>query len=509
MVQEKLWFKVWPEGTPKTLQPYPEKPLHKFLDEHASSKPDRPLVIYEDGRVFTYGKVSEESSKIAAAIWDMGVRKGDPVAVMMFNRPEFISCFYGGLKAGAKVAIIDALTISEDLKMHFEMTKPKVIFTDAEVWEREKKIFEEYGYGLKNTIVVEGGEDTLSYGSVLAKYEAKPPNVQINPREDVAIIAHYAGIVGRTLEVYHTHYGIVAAMISASAFYGRREGVTSLVAIPLSHLFGVMEIAGPVIAGGTIVLMKRFDLDRALELIKKYNVNLWPGPPMMFDAVLKKGLKKEDVPSLMLCVTGAAPVPPDLQKAFFEDVGIPLIQGYGLTEGLVVTAQPPNVRVYGSVGIPLPDVDVKIVDKETGTKELPPGEVGELIVKSPWIMRGYKDPEETKKAIRDGWLYTGDLLMMDENGLLYFRGLKKRFLKYKAYPIFPRDLEIILLQHPAVKDTYVDGEWDPEVGHKPFAKVVLKDEYKGKVSAEELINFVNERVAFYKKLRKVEFVDKI
>jgi len=247
-------------------------------------------------------------------------------------------------------------------------------------------------------------------------------------------------------------------------------------------------------------------MEKAIELINSYEVEHWWGPPMVFSELLKRGVKRKDVASLKLCLTGAAPVPPELQEGFF-DMGLPLVQAYGCTEALLVTLQPPDLKVYGSVGIPLPDVDVKVVDRETGTKELPIGEVGELVVRSPWIMKGYLDPEETSKAIRNGWLYTGDLMVMDSNGLLYFRGIKKRFLKYKAYPIFPKDLEVILLKHPAVKECRVDGEFDPEVGHLVFADVVLKPEYRGKVTPEELMDFVNKRVAFYKKLRKVRLVE--
>jgi long-chain acyl-CoA synthetase len=496
MMEEKPWYRLWPEGVPKTIA-YEEVSFFEILDKRAEERAGKPLIIYEDGSKLTYARVVEDSKKIATALWDAGLRKGDSVALVMFNAPEFVSLFFGALRIGAQVAIIDPLTVSEDLQEQLEQVKPKAILTDADVWGREGRTLEESA----QHIIIVG----KNYEEILNKFQPKVPEIAIEPRQDVATITFYAGIAGRTLATYHTHYAYSALAQAVSAFLQLKHD-TFLLHIPLSHLFGLGELLITIYAGGTIVLMKRYDEKKVIDLINSYKIEHWWGPPMVFSELLKKGVKREDLASLKLCLTGAAPVPPELQKNFF-DMGLPLVQAYGCTEALFVTLQPPGLKVYGSVGIPLPDVDVKIVDKETGTKELPIGEVGELVVRSPWIMKGYLDPEETSKAIRNGWLYTGDLMVMDGSGLLYFRGLKKRFLKYKAYPIFPRDLEVILLKHPAVKECRVDGEFDPEVGHLVFADVVLKPEYKGKVTPEELMDFVNRRVAFYKKLRKVRFVE--
>ncbi len=192
---------------------------------------------------------------------------------------------------------------------------------------------------------------------------------------------------------------------------------------------------------------------------------------------------------------------------------MPLVQFYGLTEAYVLTVQPIKYKdVTGTVGSAIPGAELKIVDPNDPSKELGVGSVGELAAKAPWVMKGYSDPDDTRRAFHNGWLLTGDLMVMDDKGLLYFRGVKKRMIKYKGYPIFPRDLEIILMKHPAVKETYVTGEQaeDPSIGQLPVAYVVLHDEYRGgKVSDKELIDFVNSRVAFYKKLRKVYFVDRL
>jgi long-chain acyl-CoA synthetase len=225
---------------------------------------------------------------------------------------------------------------------------------------------------------------------------------------------------------------------------------------------------------------------------------------MIFSELASK-VGVETLRKLKLGITGGAYVPPELQKKFFEEIGVPLIQLYGLSEGLVVTMQHPTIRVYGSIGTPLPGVDVRIIDPKSG-EDLGIGRVGELLVKSPWVMKGYVEEEENERAFINGWLRTGDLVEMDEKGLLYFRGVRKRFIKYKAYPILPRDLELILKTHPAVEDVRVVGEEEPEVGQIPVAYVKLKEEYKGRISEEDLMNYVNSRVAFYKKIRKIYFI---
>ncbi|MCS6788286.1 MAG: fatty acid--CoA ligase family protein, partial [Aigarchaeota archaeon] len=199
-------------------------------------------------------------------------------------------------------------------------------------------------------------------------------------------------------------------------------------------------------------------------------------------------------------------LPPDLQREFVAKFRCPLVQAYGLTEGLIVTMQPlEESDAVGTIGRPFPGVDVRVI-KEDGTPALS-GEVGELYVRSPCLMMGYSDPSDTAMALSEGWLRTGDLVLYDERGLFYFVGVKKRMIKYKGYPVFPRDLEEILKRHPAVERALVVGEPDPEVGERPVARVVLKREYVGRVSPEELMEFVNRKVAAYKKLRAVTFVE--
>ncbi|ACP45118.1 acyl-CoA synthase [Sulfolobus islandicus Y.G.57.14] len=255
-------------------------------------------------------------------------------------------------------------------------------------------------------------------------------------------------------------------------------------------------------SGGTVYVMRKFNVKELINAIQTYRINYLSTVPMIYDSLLSENA---DLSSLELCISSAAPLSLNTLKSFKEKYGKDILQAYGCTECLGVTYQPKEYAGILTIGKPLPSVEIKIV-KDDG-KEAKIGEVGELWVKSPWVMLGYKDQSETKKVFEGDWLKTGDLVTMDERGLLYFRGVKKRMLKYKGYPIFPRDLEDILKTHEMVIDAKVLGEDEGNLGQKPVAYVIVKERRSG--LEEELLNFVNSKVAFYKKLKKVYIVDKL
>jgi len=485
----KLWYSIWPKNVPKNVE-FQNKPMYSLIDDNAKINPEKNALIF-DGQQLTYDDMHKYTNGSCLFFKELGISKGDKIAIIMFNAPDVLIHFFGALKCGASVALIDPLTISEDLEFQLKLTNPKVVITDEEVHDREKKIFEKLGVRAEI--------------SSLRKTNEKVEFAEINPSKDIAVIFHYAGVVGRTLEIYHSHAGFVTLGKAVSTFHELNPDTSTLMFLPLSHPFGMILTSVTYAAGGTLILMRRWSYENGVKYIEQKTVNYVPGPPMVFNELLTK-TERETLRNIRIAVTGGAYVPPELQKSYFEEIGVPLVQLYGLSEGLLITLQHPSMRVYGTLGVPLPNVDVKIVNPQT-YEEVKIGETGELWAKSPWIMIGYGDPEETKKAIVDGWLRTGDLVMMDNNGLLYFKGVIKRMIKYKAYPIFPRDLEIILKQHPAIEEAVVEGEKAPEVGEIPVAKVKLKSEFKGKVSEEEIKEFVNSKVAFYKKIRKVYFID--
>jgi long-chain acyl-CoA synthetase len=265
----------------------------------------------------------------------------------------------------------------------------------------------------------------------------------------------------------------------------------------------------PIYLAGKIVLLPRFDVISTFKVIQKQRVTVFCGAPTMYSMLLDhQDLLKYDCTSVRFCISGSAPLPPEVQRKFMEVTGGVLVEGYGLTESSPVTHCNPLDRTMktvkiGSIGLPWPDTDAKIVDLKTGRKTLEPGETGEVVVKGPQVMKGYWGmPEETAAVLRSKWLYTGDIGTMDEDGYFYITDRKKDLIKYKGYSVYPRELEDILHEHPAVKLCGVIGRPQPVAGEIPKAFVVLKDE--AAATEEEIMNFVNEQVAPYKAIREVE-----
>jgi long-chain acyl-CoA synthetase len=380
---------------------------------------------------------------------------------------EALAAVVGLLTSPSTVALIDPLSVSEDFAFQLADFSPDVVLIDNEVWERNRESL--------------AGRTVNMLGSGLA-----------GPRPGGLgeAVMYYAGVAGRTMQVIHGSEGVWRCAQSLAAAMQLRNDDVVFVTAPLTHVLGLVTSLAALWVGAAVVLMPRFEASEAVKAARRATVIV--GVPTLYAELVKTGIGRLDA---RYAVSGGAYLPPDVQRMFEEATGVPIVQVYGLTEGLVVSFQPPQLKeVKGTVGLPLPWVEVKLAED------------GELLVRSPWNMRRYGDEAETRRVFTpDGFLKTGDLFKVDERGLLYFAGVKKRMIKYKGYPVFPRDLELILLRHPAVERAVVKGEPDPEVGEIPVAYVVKR----GEVTEDELLSFVNSKVAFYKKLRKVYFVEEL
>lgn len=495
----KHWYKVWPKDVPKSLE-YEELSLVDVLRIKSTSLGSRILAFHEDGNSRTLRDLEDISNRIANSL-ESFVKEGEKALIMMFNRLEFLDILFALWKIRVVPVIIDPLTTSEDLEFHIQDSKPSLIITEKEIYQRERDVLNKYSGKI---VTLDGKIDnTLDYKGLLGEYKRIETNIK--PKVDIALVLYYAGIAGRTMQVLHKHFGLYANALASSTMGRFNENDIILDALPLSHIFGFLPIFYTLISNSRIILSKKFDTRKTARLIEDYKVTKFLGVPLMYESFLKE-IEPKTLSSLKVCMSGAAYLPPELQKAFMDKFNVPLVQIYGMTEALLVTMQPIELKnVIGTVGIPAIDVDVKIMDPNDPEKELGVNETGELLVKSPWIMKGYSDESENARVFLKGWLRTGDLLMMNDDGLFFFKGVKKRMIKYKGYPIFPRDLELILSKHPAVKEVFVTGEKDPSVGEIPVAYVVPR----GNVSEDELLKFVNSKVAFYKKLRKIYLVKEI
>jgi long-chain acyl-CoA synthetase len=530
---EKPWFKFWPEGVPKHIE-YPRVPLSDFLKNTAKSHPTHTAIVYFD-REMTYKDLDVAADKFATALSDLGVKKGDKVAIFLPNIPQFVIAYYGVMKIGAIETAISPLYKEREVEhqlvdseaetivvldvLHpilekvMAQTKVKrVIVTSLKEYMPSAKAF--LGSLLKRipSHKVERKPNVYFFQELLSKYEASPPTVDIDPIEDLAALQYTGGTTGISKGAMLTHMNLVSNAVGCDAWLrGTKGEETFLTVLPLFHIYGMTTgMNAPIYLAGKMVMLPRFDASSTFQAIQRHKVTVFCGAPTMYAMLLSHpSLNKYDLSSVRFCISGSAPLPPEVQKKWMEVTGGVLVEGYGLTESSPVTHCNPldrsmkTVKV-GSIGLPWPDTDAKIMDMETGDKELRIGGDGELVVKGPQVMKGYwKIAEETMAVLRDGWLYTGDIGKMDEEGYFYITDRKKDLIKYKGYSVYPREIEDVIYEHPAVKLCAVVGKPDRIAIDIPKAFVVLKE---GMTATEEDIKkFVNSKVAPYKAVREVEF----
>jgi long-chain acyl-CoA synthetase len=530
---EKPWYRFWPEGVPKHID-YPEIPLSDLLKNTAESNPNHVAIVYFD-REMTYRELNLASDKFATALADLGVKKGDKVALFLPNIPQFVISYYGAIKIGAVETAISPLYKEREvehqlndseaetivvldllypiLEKVLDKTKVKrVIVTSLKEYMPPAKAF--LGSLLKKipSHKVERKPNTHFFQELQSKYEANPPKVDINPKEDLVALQYTGGTTGISKGAMLTHMNLVSNAVACDAWLrGTKGGETFLTVLPLFHIYGMTTgMNAPIFLAGKMVMLPRFDAVSTFQAIQKHRVTVFCGAPTMYAMLLAyPDLKKYDLKSIRFCISGSAPLPPEVQKKWMEVTGGVLVEGYGLTESSPVTHCNPldksmkTVNV-GSIGLPWPDTDAKIMDIETGEKELGVNEDGELVVKGPQVMKGYwKMPEESAAVLRNGWLYTGDVAKMDVDGYFYITDRKKDLIKYKGYSVYPREIEDVIYEHPAVKLCAVIGKPDPVASEIPKAFIVLKE---GKTATEkEIKQFVNSKVAPYKAVREVEF----
>jgi len=530
---KKPWLKSWPEGVSQSIQ-YPEIPLFEFLKRSAQYYPNHAAIIFYGTRI-TYKELDLLSDRFATALCSLGVEKGDRVAIYLPNIPQFIIAYYGALKIGAVVTTISPLYREREVEYQVNDAEAETIILLDALYTTVKKIWTKTK--LKNVIVTSIKEYLppfkAFFGSLLKKiptgkvekepgvcffkdlimlHPAKPPSIKLKPKEDLALLQYTGGTTGTPKAAMLTHYNLVSnAAMACEWLHGKPAKEVFLTAIPLFHIYGMTtSMNGPIYLTSTMILLPRPDPLEILKSIQKYHVTIFCGVPTLYAMIIgHKDVSKYNLKSLRFCISGAAPLPPEVQKKFMEMTGAVLVEGYGLTEASPVTHCNPldptmkTVKI-GSIGLPWPDTDAKIVDVKTGKKELKAGEIGELVVKGPQVMLGYwKRPEETKEVLRDEWLYTGDVGKMDEDGYFYITDRKKDLIKYKGYSVYPRELEDVLYEHPAVKLCAVIGKPDPIAGELPKAFIVLKEGMRA--TEEEIIKFVREKVAPFKAIREIEF----
>jgi long-chain acyl-CoA synthetase len=515
VAEDKLWFKMWPTAVPKNIM-YPAVPLHGLLQKTAEEYPEKVAITY-GGREITYEKLDLLSNQFARALTTLGVDKGGRVALFLPNIPQFITAYFGVLKSGAVVTAVSPMHREREVEYQLRDSDAQAIVALDSLYPVVEKVKEKTQ--VKHVIITGLTENAfhprvtnaLIFEQLLESTPNTAPKVKLNPCEDLAALQYTGGTTGTAKGAMLTHSNLVSNTLAFAAWIkGAKSQETFLTALPLFHIYGMTtSMTVPISLGAKMVLMPKFETAKVLEAIETQKVTVFCGVPTMYSALLANlEVGKYDLTSIRVCISGASSLPPQVQKKFMEITGGFLAEGYGLTEASPVTHCTPvdksmrTVKV-GSIGLPLPDTNARIVDLESG-EPLKQGETGELAVKGPQVMKGYwRRPEETALVLHDGWLLTGDIAHMDKDGYFYITDRKKDLIKTKDYSVYPRELEDIFYEHPAVKLCAVVGKPDPLACEVPKAFIVLKD--GAAASKEELMAFVNDKVAPYKAIREVEF----
>lgn len=508
MAVDRPWFKFWPEGVPRHLD-YPKMPLFGFLSQAAQRWP-QSVAFSCRGRRLTYGELDELTDRLAAGLRDLGIKTGDKVMLLLPNSLEFIIGYYGTLKAGGIVTTANPLYRQAELKHQLNDTAAKAIITNGDLYPLVKEV--QAVTKLEVIILSDAQRDgTPSLGQILEKYPPTPPEFAVMPEDDVAVIVYTGGTTGLPKGVLLTHYNLVVNAMQNATWFGWSPKDIIIGLLPFYHSWGACTgVNSPIYSSARAIILPRFDAEELLRTVEKEKVTVLYGAASMFTALVSSPvIGKYDLSSLRYVKAGAMPIPPEIKERWEQLTGVKMDLGYGLSEASPETHNSPLLRVKpGTIGIPVMDTEARIVDEETGEIELPPGQMGELVVRGPQVMKGYLNrPEDDQEALRQGWLYTGDLGLMDEEGYFQILDRKKETINYKGYTIAPAEVEAVLYEHPAVKECAVVGKADPLVGELPKAYVVLNEGSTG--NKEELINFCAGRIAPYKRIREVEFIDEI
>jgi long-chain acyl-CoA synthetase len=515
---------------------YPDIPIHTILEDTAGRFPNRPAFLYP--REMTFKQFKEQVDIFATALKNLGVKKGDRVALYAPNSIQWEISFYGLEKAGAILVPMNPLFKETEVEYEANDSGAETLIVFQPIYPNVATIKDKTK--LKNIIVIESEEKkeksklpegTIGWSRLMVDTKSDPPEYSFNPKDDLAALVYTSGTTGLPKGTMLTHHNMLSNVIQISQIFELSEIDIAMTVLPLYHIYGLNVCMNQSIwLGAAQVVTPRFDVKEFCKLIEKYQVTYSLCVPPIFLAVVRhledQNVKGYDWANLKIFNNGAAPIPLELLERFDKlakekcnAMDVTIQHGWGLTEASPVVAVNPMYRPkMESQGTLIPDTFHKIIDLETG-KELPErGQIGELVVKGPQVMKGYwKRPEATENAFwtdpntGEKWLRTGDMAYIDENEYEHLLDRIKEMIKYKGWSIAPAELEDLLFKNPHVSDAAVIGKPSKEldVGQIPKAFIILKPDSKGKVTEQDIMEWVAERISAYKKIREVEFVESI
>ncbi|MGP4062521.1 long-chain-fatty-acid--CoA ligase [Halobacillus sp. H74] len=531
---QRPWHKHYPPEVPVSLE-YDNRPLHDYLKASAKVY-GKKKALYFMGKELTYEEVYDQAQSLASYLQSLGLKKGDRVSIMLPNCPQSVIAYYGVLMAGGIVVQTNPLYMERELEYQLNDSGTKMIICLDVLYPKAANVkpdtslehiivtgIKDYLPFPKNKIYPfiqkrqyqvlvkpEQSTDTHLWTHMLKTSSGDVKPVEIDPLEDLALLQYTGGTTGFPKGVMLTHYNLVVnTQMSKKWLYKCKDGEETVLAIlPFFHVYGMTSVMNlSVMMGNRMVLMPKFEPEDVLKVIEKQRPTLFPGAPTIYIALLNHpDLKKYDLSSIEACISGSAPLPVEVQERFEEVTGGKLVEGYGLTETSPVTHS--NFvwgqRVSGSIGVPWPDTDAKIFKMETD-EESDHGEIGEIVVKGPQVMRGYwNKPEETAQVLsEDGWFRTGDMGYMNEDGYFYIVDRKKDMIIAGGYNIYPREVEEVLYEHSEIQEAVIVGVPDPYRGETVKAFIVKKQ--GSDITEEELNEYCRKNMAAFKVPRLYEF----
>lgn len=539
---DRPWQKMYEKGVPGDIA-YPEgMVVPDVLDRSAARFPNNPAALFPaaigsrllSGRM-TYRDLEDAANRFANALIQLGVQKGDRVALLFPNSPQFVISYFGALKAGAVVIAFNPVYTEHEIERQLNDCGAETVVTMTKWYPAIKKVqantrvtrviatnIKDYFHPIASLLFTVAKEEKegfrvnldpkdYSFKMMLQNASSGKPNVSISP-DDIALLQYTGGTTGVPKGAVLTHRNLISNCLQSAAWFTSAEDgkEVTLCIVPFFHMYGMMiAMMITLYKAGALVMFPRFDLQQTFMAIDAYRPTIFPGVPALYIQLLNSpDVSKHDLRSIKNCLSGAAPLPQEVQNDFEALSQGRLVEGYGMTESSPLThANPINgERRTGSIGVPVSSTDARIVNPENADEVLPPGSVGELAIKGPQVFQGYWNrPEESVNTLRNGWLITGDIARADDDGFFYIVERKKDMIIIGGYKVFPRDIEEELFKHPKIKEATVIGVPHPKMGEIPKAFVVLKD---GETCTEaEIVEYMSKHVADFKVPRQIEFRD--
>ncbi|MBI5439776.1 MAG: AMP-binding protein [Deltaproteobacteria bacterium] len=517
---ERRWRKVWPVWCPTTCEV--DRPTSEYAREWANLTPSAAALTF-NGRDISYAELNRLIDRLAWGLVGLGLAKGDRVAVHMANCPQFVLAYFATQRAGGVVVAVNPMFRAAEIEHELNDAGVTVLIGLDSLYPEVERVRAKTP--LETVILTAMGDfgptdatgekpsfsETVSLVDLIERSSEEPICRVDDLKADLALLQYTGGTTGAPKGAMISHHALASAAIGTMYWWHLREDDVYLGVTPFFHVMGqVALMCGPLVSGGRVVVLPRFLPDLAAQTITRYRCTFWvAATPMIIALLALPEVERYELGSLRCVVTGGAPISVELQNRFSTLAPkAAMAEGYGLSETICQGGAVTPIHRYkpGFLGVPNLNSDIKIMDQDTGTRELGPNEPGEIVIRSPSMTLGYwNQPEESARMLRDGWLYTGDTGLMDEEGYVKFLGRTREMIKCSGFSVFPAEVENLIYAHPAVREVVVIGVDDPYRGESPKAFIVLKEEFVGSVSEAAIVEWCKDNMAAYKRPHVVEF----